>query len=127
MPLLTEIATIKFGKQVAADTKKGMYELSNKMFRKETSIANKLRTSVAVGSEANLGTITLPSTESNGIYASWCSELERKPMFDLYESQPLNQIKNDDKKEFQEFLLEMRHKEWLKEVENKMKELGFKK
>lgn len=127
MPLLTDIATMKLGKQVVADTQKGMYALRRTLPQPELSLASKLRTSVTGGSEANLGKLSLPSTDSKGVYASWRSELERVPVYDLCEHKPLNQVKDTDKEDLQAFIRERRHKEWLEEVDARLKKLGFKK
>lgn len=127
MPLLTDIAMIQLGKQVVTDTKKGMYALRGIMTQPELSLASKLRTSLTVGSEAKLGKLSLPSTNSKGVYASWRSELERTPVYDLCEHKPLNQVKDTDKEDLQAFIRERKHKEWLEEVDARLKKLGFKK
>ncbi len=125
MPLLTEIATIKFGKQVAENTKNGLYALRRTMPQSELSIANRLRTTVTIGSGANLGKVSVPLTESKGVYASWRSELERTPVYDLCEHKPLNQVKNTDNEDLQEFIRERRFNEWLEDIDAHLKKLGF--
>ena len=127
MPLLTDIAKIQIGKQIVKDTRKGMYEIQQHFPLPEQSLTSRLRTSVTVGSENNLGKVSLPPSESKGTYASWLSEFERTPVYDLYESQPLNQIQDTEKQKLQEFILEKKHKEWLEEINSRIKKLRLKK
>lgn len=126
MPMLTDIATVKIGKQRAANTLNGLLAIRRTMPQPELRLKNKLKTTLTVGDTSKIQDFKLPS-DSNGIYASWRSELEKTPVHDLYESQPLNQVKDTTKEDINSFLLDKKHNEWLKEVDERMKHLGFKK
>ncbi len=125
MPKLTDIAIMKFGKTIIADTTRGMYTLRRQLPKEELSLANRLRTTVNIGNENNLKGLE-HLAESKGVYASWRSELEREPHFDLCEKTPLNTVKDTTKEDFTDFILDIKHKEWLKAVDERMKKLGFK-
>lgn len=116
MPILTDIATVTIGKQKAPDALKALYAFRRTFPKPELNLNTKLRTTLVVGDASKLGTIKLPS-ESRGIFASWRSELEKVPVHDLYESQPLNTVKDNSSEDIDAMLLEMRHTEWLKEID----------
>lgn len=125
MPRLTDIAIIKTGKQILPDTQKGLYALRRTLPQPELSLKNKLRTNLTIGDESKMKGFELP-VESNGVYASWRKELEKAPKYDLYESKPLNQVKSTDKEDVENLMLSMKHNEWLKEINERIKRLRLK-
>lgn len=125
MPRLTDIAVVKIGKEQASDALKGLYAFRRTMPQKELSLKNRLRTTLVIGDASKSGSIKLPS-ESKGTFASWRSNLEREPRYDLVESQPLNKVKDTTKEDIRALMLEMKHKKWLEEVDARMRKLGFK-
>lgn len=125
MPKLTDIATVKIGKQQAANTFNSLLAIRRTMPQPELSLKNKLKTTLTVGDTSKIQDFKLPA-ESNGVYASWRSELEKTPVHDLYESQPLNKVKDNTKEDVQDIMLVRRHKEWLKEVDERISKLNLK-
>ncbi len=127
MPLLTDIATVSIGKQRVADGAKGLFSIRRKFPNKELTLANRLRTTVTVADESNLGKLILPSTDSKGVFAGWCRELDKVTTNDLYKSEPLNKVKDTKADNLKKQMLEENLKIWLAEVKTRMEKLGFKK
>lgn len=125
MPKLIDMAFVTVGKTRTADTQKALIEYSNRL-QKPLSLKNKMKVQLTVGDESKLVSIK-GFEDSNGIFASWCKELERVPKTDIYEFQPLNKVKTTDKEDIRNLDLEIKHKEWLKEVNERMEKLGFRK
>ncbi len=125
MPSLLDIALVKVGKQSAADAQKALTTYSKNLYRPPLSMKNKLKTQINIGDESHMSKFIKPP-ESDGIFASWCKNLNRKPAEDLFEHQPLNQVKtNNNKAEIRQLELEIKHKNWLQEVKERMAKLGF--
>lgn len=127
MPLLMNIATVNIGKQKIADGAKGLFSIRRTLPNEKLTLANKLRTTVTVADESNLGKLILPSTDSKGIFAGWCRELDRVAANDLYKSEPLNKVKDTKADNLRKQMLEENYKNWLAEVNARMEKLGFKK
>lgn len=125
MPRLTDIATFSIGKKTFADTREGIYALKKSFPEEELNFATRLRTHLQVG-DVKPGTLSLPPSDSKGVYASWRSELEREPIYDLYRKTPLNQVKDTTHEDLNNFLLERKHREWLKEVDERIRRLQIK-
>ena len=125
MPMLTDIASVKIGKQQADNTLNGLLAIRRTMSQPELSLKNKLKTTLTVGDASKIYKFKLPAA-SNGVYASWRSELEKAPVHDLYESQPLNKVKDNTKEDVQNMILVRRHNEWLKEVDERIRRLKIK-
>lgn len=115
MPKLTDIARMSIGKQ-SIDIKKGLFEIRRSFPSPKLSVAEKLRTTVTVGNESKIKGFQIPE-DSNGTFASWRKELEKEPIHDLYESQPLNKVKDTTNEDVDSMILEMKHKEWLEEID----------
>ena len=125
MPKLIDIAFVTIGKTRAADTQKTLIEYSKKL-TKPLSLKNKMKVQLTVGDESKLVSIK-GFEESKGIFASWCKELERAPKTDIYQPQPLNKVASTDAEDMRNLALEIKHKEWLQEVNERMEKLGFRK
>ena len=126
MPGLLDIATVTVGKQRTANAENALLQYSRGLYRPPLSIKNKLKTQFHFGDESKLGKMVIPA-ESDGVFASWRKELNRQPAADVFELQPINKVKTpNDAEELKELELEIRHKEWLKEIDARLKKLGFK-
>lgn len=126
MPGLLDIATVTVGKQRTANAENALLQYSRGLYRPPLSIKNKLKTQFYFGDESKLGKMVIPA-ESDGVFASWRKELNRQPAADVFELQPINKVKTpNDAEELKELELEIRHKEWLKEIDTRLKKLGFK-
>ena len=91
----------------------------------QLSIKNQMKTQLQIGSEENLGKKILLG-DSDGIFADWCKELNRKPKFDWFEKQPLNEVKSGDNiQKSSEKGFKSKHNRWLAEVSGRMWKLGF--
>ena len=122
MPKLTDIATVKIGKQQAANTLNGLLAIRRTMPQPELSLKNKLKTTLTVGDTSKIHNFKLPA-ESNGVYASWRSELEKAPAHDSYQLQPLNKVQDHPTEPVHDMMLLRKHKEWLKEVDERIRKL----
>ena len=124
--MLTDIATMSIGKTKVNDVNKSLYSIARNLYREPLNVKNKLRTTLTIGNAENTGKIGMPS-DCDGVFASWRNELNRQPKQDCFKLSPLNKVKknsnNDDlkaaKKAFE-------YTQWLKEVDERMKNLGFK-
>lgn len=126
MPGIMDIAKVIVGNKPATDAQKAIAGYSHELYRPPLSIKNQLRTQLQVGDENNLGKITLPG-DSEGLFAGWCRELNRKSQFDYFEKQPLNAVKeNDEMQDIRKLQNKIAHKNWLTSVQKRMKKLGFK-
>ena len=126
MPGLLDIARVSVGKQQAEDAQKALIQYSRTLYRPPLTIKNKLKTQINVGDESKLESFAAPS-ESDGIFASWRSELNRKPAVDYFERQPLNKVKvHDEKDDIKQLEREIKYRDWLKDVDARMRKLGFK-
>ena len=56
-------------------------------------------------------------SDSRGIFAPWCDNLNKEPQYDLFESKPLNNVKTvDESAEVRDLELALKLNEWRKEV-----------
>lgn len=96
------------------------------IFQGSNSVLKQLRTQIKIGSEEKLGKLKLPE-ESEGIYASWNNDLNRKSVADIFEYGPINKVKTEDESKLvDELRLEINYKNWLAELKEKLKTLGNK-
>ncbi len=126
MPGLLDIARVSVGKHQAEDAQKALIRYSRTLYRPPLTIKNKLKTQVNIGDESCLKKFVAPP-DSDGIFASWRKELNRKPAVDYFEHQPLNKVKvHDEKDDIKQLEREIKYRDWLKDVDARMRKLGFK-
>lgn len=124
MPKLTEIARMTVAGKPVANAERGLYAYRRSLPQEELSIINKLRTSLNVGNADKITTFQQPA-ESNGIYASWRSELERTPKFDLCQKTPLNEVKDTTETDVSKLILDMKYQNWIQNVNERVKHIRF--
>lgn len=121
MPKISEIATLIITK--TSQKSKGSSKNTTQV--QPLKIKNKLKTQVSVGDESKLEKFRAPS-ENDEIFASWQKELNKKAAKDCFEREPLNKVKTPDNDDINALEREIRYRNWLQDVYDKMKTLGFK-
>lgn len=122
MPKLIDIVgKMSVNNVLSTNIDKSMYRLRAKLPQEELTVKNKLKTILQTNNGKPF------SAESSGEFAGWRNELNKKPKYDFFESQPLNKIKvkNDKTNEMQIFKKMIKYNEWLRSVDERLKMLGL--
>lgn len=123
MPQLIDLVSkVTINSKPTQDAGKSMYQILRNMPREELTIQNKLRTTL----HTNKIGINAYERESNGEFAGWRNELNRAPKTDCFTLSPINKVKEVDESEsLRELERELRHREWLKGVDERIRKMNY--
>ncbi len=121
--LLDVVSSASIGNRVCG-VQEAISSIRNRVPSGSNEVKNKLRVTLQVNSLEEKPLVLC--SETKGVFAPWCDQLNKKPETDYFTLQPLNVVKkHDDAADIRALELELKLNDWRATVDRTLAKLGF--